>query len=151
MSKKNRVSTVSRIPTESDWRSEPWDLDIPYAYKHFFGKSKAEAEQLFVNCALVYEEDLVWMPSVCLQYYIHAYIDYLHSDASKGDSDGASCFFGLVKSRHKDIRQFDEHTQSQTRAVLDRLASSQQWFEADVEIYGDFQGRADEALALLQD
>jgi hypothetical protein len=151
MRTQTRASTADRIPTELDWRSEPWDLEIPHAYKHFFGKSKAEAERLFVDCALVYQEDLMWMPSVCLRYYIHAYIDYLLSNESKGDSDGASCFFGFVKSRHKDILTFGEHTQSRTKAVLERLATSQHWFEASVEIYGDFNDRADEALALLHE
>ena len=43
----------------------------------------------------------MFMPLACFRYYIHAYLDYLLSDKSEGDSDGASCFFGLIEFREK--------------------------------------------------
>ena len=138
------------IPSEADWRSEPWDVDVPYAYDHFAHKSNEEAQHLFIGNALYYQEDLVFMPVACLKFYIHAYIDYLLSDASEDDSDGASCFFGLVESRCQDIIGFDGTTRSKVKAVIERLAKSQDWFGADEDIYGDFRGRAERSLNLLQ-
>ena len=44
------------IPSEADWRSEPWNIDTPYAYKNFFGKTLAEGFNLFVENALRYQE-----------------------------------------------------------------------------------------------
>ena len=141
---------MKTIPTEDDWRSEPWDLDIPGAYDRFAGKAIAEAVDLFNDDSLHYQEDLMFMPTACFRYYIHAYIGYLMSKESEHDSDGASCFFGLVEHRHKEITTFDDSEQARMSAVLDHLGVSQEWFDADKSIYGDFQERADESRKLLQ-
>lgn len=141
---------MADIPTDKDWRSEVWCLDVPYAYEHFFGKSIDEAVKLFENNALTYQEDLMFMPAACFRYYLRAYTQYLLSDACRGDSDGASCFFGLIEVRHVEIAGCDDETRSQVDAVLDRLASSQEWFDADEEIYGDFRSEAERARELLR-
>jgi len=60
------------IPTEDDWRSEPWDLDVEYAYSNFHGKTMAEAIQLFEENALRHEEDVLFMPSRVFGYYLRA-------------------------------------------------------------------------------
>ena len=137
------------LPSETDWRREAWTLDIPYAYKHFLGKTREEAVQLFVENSLLYQEDIMFMPAACFRYYVHSYMDYLMSDQSAGDSDGASCFFGVVDVRHDDVRCADEHLKQTVRNVLARLASRQSWYDASPEIYGDFGVRADACLKLL--
>lgn len=139
-----------RIPTEADWHSEPWTIDVPYAYRHFFGKNLVEAFDLFVENALCYEEDVMFMPLACFRYYLHAYIDYLLSEKSVGDSDGANCFFGLVECRTDDINGTGEILQRRVRDVLTRLRNSQQWYDAEPEVYGDFKARADAALRLIE-
>ena len=68
-------------PTLRDWRFEeplndPPADDEQYAFHHFFGKSLEEAELLFVENAIYYQEDLMWMPAVCSRYYLMAYCDY---------------------------------------------------------------------------
>ena len=122
------------IPSEADWRSEPWDLDIPYAYKHFFGKDVTESVSLFVDHALCYQEDIMFMPVACFYFYIHAYIDYLMSEQSEGDSDGASCFFGLVEVRKDDIRRGPRHLRERIRELLQRLSDQQAWYDAEPHI-----------------
>jgi hypothetical protein len=132
---------ATTIPTEADWRSEPWDLDIPYAYEHFAGKSRSEAVSLFKDNALYYQEDVMFMPTACFPFYAIAYSDYLLSEDSKGDCDGASCFFGLAEVRAAEIR---------SEGVLRHLAARQVWYDADPTIYGDFAKRAEKALSLIQ-
>lgn len=133
---------MKQIPTYSEWRSVPWCLDIRSAYDHFFGKAIAEAQQLFEESAIDYQEDLMFMPTPCLRYYITAYLQYLLSDRSSGDSDGAFCFFGLVEIRHSDINRFDSETVDHVKAVLQKLGTHQEWYVADPAIYGDFATKA---------
>ena len=140
-----------RIPTEADWRSESWGIDTPSAYRHFFGKDFAEAFDLFVQNALYYQEDIMFMPLACFNYYVHAYMDYLLSDQSAGDCDGANCFFGIVEVRCQDIQAGGEELRRRVREVLDRLRSGQQWYDADSEIYGQFSVRAERATRLIED
>lgn len=135
------------VPTLEDWHSEPWDLDIPYAFKHFNGKTVEEAVRLFEENALCHQEDLMFMPSRVFGYYLRAYLAYLLSSASASDSDGASCFIGLIEHKLQwkpaDIRPL----WPEIRPVLERLAAHQPFFDADPEIYGSFQQRAEALFA----
>lgn len=54
------------------------NLDEKAAYEHFFGKSSAEAKQLF-DQSHIYVDDLGWMGQAAFEYYVCAYIDYLNS------------------------------------------------------------------------
>ena len=140
---------MDSIPTEADWRSEPWCLDIPHAYRHFHGKDLLEALTLFRENSLLYQEDLMFMPRVCFFYYCRAYTEYLLSDESQGDSDGASCFFGLVSTRRDDLLSNHKLLEA-ARNVLRKLHVRQEWFEATPEIYGDFSAKAKRGLKMLQ-
>ena len=130
-------------PSEQDWRSEPWDLDVPYAYEHFNGKSLDEAEALFAENAMLYQEDLMFMPEKCFAYYVHAYINYLMSSNSKGDSDGASCFFSLYSVRKKEFASGGRELIARTIELMEEMKGKQQWYDADLGIYGSFEEKAD--------
>ncbi|AMV37103.1 hypothetical protein [Planctomyces sp. SH-PL62] len=129
------------IPTEADWRSEAWDLDTEWAYKNFQGKSYDEAVRLFEENALRYQEDVMFMPSRVFGFYLKAYMGYLTSDASRGDSDAASCFLSLMdyKSEHEpdEIRPL----WPEIEPVLRRLVEHQDDYDADWLIYEDFRAR----------
>lgn len=144
-----------QIPTETDWRSEAWGLDEPYAFESFFGKSLAEAEMLFAEGgegfqnALSRQEDLSVMPFRCFQFYVWAYMNYLLSERSKCDADGASAFMHLVVMRQEDFRRMGSEAVSAALGVLDRIARSQEWYDADWDIYGNFNKRATEVRRRL--
>lgn len=140
---------VSRVPTEADWRSEPWDLDIPHAYKHFAGRTFEQAVGLFKEHALYYQEDVMFMPRACFPFYARAYMAYLMSVDSRGDADGASCFFGLAKCRAQDINK-DEALVHAFIDCLEHLAQRQEFYDADVSIYGSFAERARQILHRLR-
>lgn len=141
---------LGNVPTECDWRSEPWDdIDIPQAYKHFAGKSFEEAIELFEQNSLTSQEDVMFMPRACFPFYARAYMAYLMSDDSRGDSDGASCFFGLAKVRAHDIRT-DKALASSFEHCLNHLAQRQDFYNADVSIYGRFGNHARNAVLKLR-
>jgi hypothetical protein len=135
-------SSSQTIPTLEDWHSEPWDLDIPYAFKHFNGKTIEESVALFEDNALCYQEDLMFMPSRVFGYYLRAYLAYLLSQASANDSDGASCFIGLIEHKLQCKPVDIQPLWSEIRPVLERLATNQPFYDANPEIYGSFQQRA---------
>lgn len=64
----NMMRVTNHIPTEADWRSEPWDLDVPHAYQHFVGKSHEQAVALFQENALLNQEDVMFMPRACFMF-----------------------------------------------------------------------------------
>lgn len=130
------------VPSEEDWRSEPWDLDTQCAHEHFAGKTREDALLLFEKCALFYQEDLTWMPRACLPFYLNVYIDYLESGTAASDSDAASCFYGLVDVRRETLITFGDPLLNRVITILERLPEKQDWFDADEEIYGSFEKRS---------
>lgn len=138
-----------QMPGKKDWGDNLLDLDVGQAYRHFSGKDMEAAIQLFVEDALTYQEDIMFMPVACFRYYVHAYISYLLSPKSQGNSDGASCFFGLVRVRMDDIRNSDPDLVERVKEVLVRLRDNQKWYKAPKEIYGSFQSKAESLLKKL--
>lgn len=86
-------------------RSEDIDvyhsLDEGGACKRFLGKTLAEAEALFRDNSIYYQEDLLWMGPVAFRFYIHAAINYVHSEHADGDSDLISCLASIFRYRLK--------------------------------------------------
>jgi len=69
------------------------------ACDHFLGKSLDEAQQLFVDNSIYYQEDLMWMGSVAFRFYVEAAIRYIQSPAAKDNSDIVNCFAGDLEFR----------------------------------------------------
>jgi hypothetical protein len=146
------------IPTQEDWLGhkrpvdgDPFyqDFDLETAYRNFYGKTHAEAFALFVDNAIHYQEDVFWMPKRCLGFYLLAYVHYMDSELSHGDSDGANCFFGLVEFRSVDIRNGHPEVREAVIRTLRRVGQAQEWYGADPENYGSFAARSEACLALL--
>jgi hypothetical protein len=141
----------SQPPNAAAWEHAAGDFDAAYARKMFFGKTRREGELMFAENSLSRQEDLLSMPAKCLNFYLHSYMDYLTSASAQDDPDGASCFISLVKSRATEIRSGKPNVMSRVTAILDHLASRQDWYDADPSIYGDFKEQAEDARLALED
>ena len=79
-------------------------LDEGSACKHFLGKTLTEAEALFREASLYYQEDLMWMGPRAFQFYLPAALNDLKSEAARGPNDRmrsnprCACSFGPVFS-----------------------------------------------------
>lgn len=121
------------------------DLDGRVACKNFLGKNLDEAEALFRENSVYYQEGLMWMGPVAFRYYVTAAIRYIRSAAAAGDSDMINCFAGFLEFRIV-------HEPEELIPVADQLASAcsdiiEQYNRFDImpEIYGDVRAR----LAIL--
>ena len=128
------------LPTASDINVHD-SLDERHACEVFLGKSVEEAEVLFRENALFYQEDLMWMGPVAFRFYVEGVIRYIQSDASLGDSDAVSCFATVLEFRLD--RELVE-----LASIADRLASICGYiiehydrFDLKSEIYGDVRTR----------
>ena len=128
-------------PSRSDWGDvDRGDLDAAWAFDTFSGKTFQEARALFAEHALYYQENLLSMPPVPFRFYLRAFIDYVDSDDASGDSDGAASFLALVieaLERHRAV--LDRASEDLLIATARRIASRQDFYNADVSIYGDFR------------
>lgn len=129
------------VPTDSDWRSEPWCLDAEQAYRNFFGKTTVEAIRLFEENSLRYQEDVMFMPRRVFGYYLAAYISYLLSDASQDDAGGANAFIYLIDFKSEAQPDDIKPLWNDIEPVLKRLAENQDFYGADWLPYRSFRTR----------
>ncbi|MEN8169919.1 MAG: hypothetical protein ABFS08_06820 [Pseudomonadota bacterium] len=128
------------IPSRIDWGDiDENDLDTEWAFKQFFGKSFDEAESLFQDHALYYQEDLQSMPFIPFNFYAPALAKYIISERAKGDSDGASSFLHLIVLLLKTRRDIiSRETEQLLVDASDSIDKDQKFYDADVDIYGHF-------------
>ena len=67
-------------------------LDEQSACEHFLGKTLEEAEALFRDNSLYYQEDLMFMGPIGFRFYVPALVNYIRSNAATGDADIINCF-----------------------------------------------------------
>ena len=73
-------------------------LDERVACDHFLGKSLEQAEALFREISLYYQEDLMWMGPTAFRFYVQSYINYLQNDSAADDID-IRCFASILEHR----------------------------------------------------
>jgi hypothetical protein len=130
-----------RLPTAREINPVPENLDGKCAERNFLGKTLEEAEALFRENSLNYQEDLMFMGVVAFRFYVRAAIRFLESDAANADSDMVNCFASILEFRIGNERD-------ELRAVAGELAESCEYvvtnfgkFDVDAEIYGDLRER----------
>jgi hypothetical protein len=86
-------SEKDQLPTEGDFCDpQTENLDERHARATFLGKTSAQAEQMFRENFLYYQEALLYMRGTAFRYYVIPAIRYLLSDGADGDSSAASSF-----------------------------------------------------------
>jgi hypothetical protein len=74
-------------------------LDERCAVEHFLGKNLEQAQALFRENFLRYQEDLMWMGPIAFRFYVPAAINYLASKDADHNADAASSFCALIEFR----------------------------------------------------
>ena len=101
---------------------------------------------MFESNALYYQEDLQSMPDVPFNFYAPALVNYLLSERSTGDADGASSFLNMVQWMFKTRPEVvDKRNQVLLLETARNIAARQAFYDADPQIYGSF---ADELSAI---
>ena len=133
-----------KIPDEAAWEGYKGDLDVEYFHKLAFGKSIDDVQESFEGARSIERADeLLRAPRRIFQYYIFAYAQYLMSESAAGESDSASPFLSLLEKREKRDPGSVAVIYSSLSEVVDFVASHQDYFEANVDIYGNFQEQAE--------
>lgn len=138
------------MPSKSSWGViDKNNLDAECAFRQFAGKSLEEAEELFRDNALHYQEDLLSMPSIAFNYYAPVFAKYVLSNDAKGDSDGASSFLHMVIELLQANRSLAaEETEQTLLAAAEIVVLRQAFYDADIDIYGDFSDLYEQIIQL---
>lgn len=141
---------MKQIPTEKDWVGYEEDLDARYAYKIFFGKTNEEMQPAFKNNVIERVDEIRFMPRDVFQYYIFGLRDYvMRRDFGFYDSsDAASCFISLVLEKLRKDPESIQPVVSELLPDLEFVAQNQELYEADEDIYGDFEAMYQDIIRL---
>jgi len=130
-----------KLPTREEINVHD-SLDERSACRNFFGKTLDEAEGLFRENFLYFQEDLMWMGPVAFRFYVSAAIRYLQSEKSKGDSDAVNCFVGLLEFRWENDSEEVQPIASELAAALNYLVENRKKFEDEIfEMDDDLRSR----------
>jgi hypothetical protein len=140
-----------KIPGHAEWAGCETDLDVKYAHKLLFGKSIAEVQGLFGGVRSIERADeLLFMPRRAFQYYVFAFAEFVLSEQARGDSDSASPFLRLLVSREGRDPGSVAQIYPPLRQAVEYVASHQELYDADPNIYGDFKDLAAQLKSLCE-
>jgi hypothetical protein len=130
-----------RLPTAREINPIPEDLDGQCAEQNFLGKSLEEAEALFRESSITYQEDLMYMGSTAFRFYVQAAISYIQSKSATGDSDIIAGFAGILECRLESESQELLSIAEQLASICAYIIEQYDRFDLTPEIYGDLRPR----------
>lgn len=135
-----RIVRPTKVPAALDWAGYEKDLDAEYAYRLFFGRDCQDVLREFGGGASIERaEDLHFMPRRAFQYYVLAFAQFVTSDAAQSDPDSASPFLRLLIAREESDPGSVAQIYAELRPSIEFVASHQERYGADLDIYGDFK------------
>ena len=117
------------------------DLDGRDACKHFYGKTLDEAEALFRENSLYYQEDLMFMGASAFRFYVQAAISYIQSEAATGDPDIINCFASILDHRLEFEAEELVAVAPQLASVCRYILEDYDRFALTPDIYGGLRPR----------
>jgi hypothetical protein len=142
-----------QIPSEKDWGDYKSDLDQEYGHRVFYGKNLKETISFFERNVIERAGELQFMPLVPFRYYMLAFRNYVMSKqvlANEMASDAASCFLNLIIEKlQKDPKAIEPILEDLMPAV-EYVATNQELFDADIDIYGNFAERLTEIKGKIE-
>lgn len=143
---------ATRLPTAEEINVFN-SLDERCAVKNFLGKDLEQAQTLFAENFLRYQEDLMWMGPKAFAFYVPAAINFLLSEESDNAADAVSSFHSLVEFRLEyepaEIARVGSILRAGILGMLENFERYGFGGEAYGDIYGDVAGRYRILLARL--
>jgi hypothetical protein len=138
------------VPTLEDWGDLTADLDVAYAHRMFGGKTVIEATPLFLENPIERADELRFSPAPIFNYYVFAFAAAVLSPESRAQSDLASCFLRLIRERAAEAPAALAKVWARLHPVVVAVAVRQEFYDADVDIYGSFPVIKDEVEAAMR-
>ena len=132
------------LPTAQEINPVPENLDGQIAVRNFLGTSLEEAEALFRESSITYQEDLMFMGAPAFRFYVQAAISYIQSAAATGDSDIISCFGSILEHRLEFEAEELVAVAAQLASVCRYILEHYDRFALTPDIYGDLRPRFQE-------
>jgi hypothetical protein len=130
------------LPVEGDFLDpQSQCLDERHALKVFLGKTPDEAEAMFRDNFLYYQESLTYMRAPAFRFYLLPAIKYLLSEHASGDPDAVNSFCSMLESRLASDPESLKPLVPVLLYTIQKVLAEFTRFECLPEIYGDIPQR----------
>jgi hypothetical protein len=138
------------VPTREAWGDIASDLDVEYGFRMFGGKTIEEATPVFAENPIERASELSFTPAAVFNYYVFAFAAAALAPASKGESDLASCFLRLVRTRAVEQPAGLAKVWTRLHGAVASVSERQAFYDADADTYGSFTDLRHEAEAAMR-
>jgi hypothetical protein len=132
------------VPTEADWGDYQADLDQSSAHELFAGRTNQEMLPYFRRNVIERASELRWMPEVPFRYYVLGFRDFVMAgefdELEAGNA--ANCFLSLILEKLEKEPQSILPVMPQLLPAVRHIAANQTPFDANENMYGNFQERS---------
>jgi len=91
------------------------------------------------------------MPKTPFQFYLEVFMQYLLSKDAINDSDSPNCFLGLIEYKIRyEWSSIKDVYYSSILKCMNFIADNQEYFDADIYIYGSFDNKVKEIKELVK-
>lgn len=130
-----------QLPSRDEINVNNDDLDGRVACDHFLGKTLEQAEALFHENSVYYQEDLMWMGPTAFCFYLPAFLNYLRSDSA--DDADLSCLVMILQYRLEcDIHDLIP-VASQVVSICRYILDNDSRYVVNQQLYGDLYAQVE--------
>jgi len=137
------------MPFESSWTVASDDEDGLMAKVELMGLDEVQARKKLVISGSTYSEWLECLPRQPFQFYLKVLLQYLLSEASEGDFGISSSLFSFLPRKIEKCPECFDGIKGRLLEALFKIAGRQEYFDADIDIFGSFHKRALEISSLM--
>lgn len=136
------------IPTEKEINIHG-SLDEQAAVRLFLGKDLKQAEAMFRDNFMLYQEGLMWMGPKAFCFYVDAAIAYLLGPSADEDSDAVSSFCNVLEFQIQFYRTRISPSYPRLKFAIRRILDDFERFDCDPKTYGDVKLKYEKLLEHL--
>jgi hypothetical protein len=138
------------VPTELGWHIYPDDEDGLWARDELMGLDEIHASEKLISSGSSYAEWLEFSPKQPFQFYLKVMLKYLLSDTSKNDFGVSSSLFSFLPRKIENCPECFEGIEDILSDILFEIAKKQNFYDADIDLFGDFSEHASAIRSLLK-
>jgi hypothetical protein len=141
------------IPTKEDWGEYWLDIDQSSAYKTFFGKSNLELQKVYFENGQEIMTEIRFMPVVPFRYYVFGLSEFISAGnfPKYEAADFTSYFLDMIELVLKLEPDKVGPLIDNILPTVKKIARDQHSYDAPVDLYGDYQIKADSIISLIDE
>lgn len=118
------------------------EMDETWSKNELLGLDANQALSKLIGTGSSYAEWLEFAPKEPFQFYLSVMLKYLLSDDSKDNFGVSSSLFDMLPRKIEKCPECFDGIRDFLPSILVEIAGKQEFYDADADLFGDFQAKA---------